>query len=210
MFTKHVKNRQLLDSNCFYLDTRNNYNTRGNPTMGYAIFTARKLMLTNRVNQLSMRIMQLSQQQQTLSDNAGRMERAIANTRNLFSNIGNAFQMGMTMQQQAMSRDLMKKIQESGGDYSNPAVQSAMASIGGMLGNGANFMSTPMGMGLQLMNQSIETMNESKMRQIKEMENQIELERKSLETQLNAAQKELEKVEQAEEKNIERSAPKFA
>lgn len=178
--------------------------------MGYAIFTARKLMLTNRVNQLSMRIMQLSQQQQTLSDNAGRMERAIANTRNLFSNIGNAFQMGMTMQQQAMSRDLMQKIQESGGDYSNPAVQSAMASIGGILGNGANFMSTPMGMGLQLMNQSIESMNESKMRQIKEMENQIELERKSLETQLNAAQKELEKVEQAEEKNIERSAPKFA
>lgn len=178
--------------------------------MGYAIFTARKLMLTNRVNQLQFRIMQLSQQQQTLSDNAGRLERAIANTRNLFSNIGNAFQMGMTMQQQAMQRDLMEKLQASGGDWKDPSVQAAYAQMGSLLNGGANFMSTPMGISMQLMNQSIEAVNESKMRQIKEMENQIELERKSLETQLNAAQKELEKVEQAEDKNIERSAPKFA
>lgn len=178
--------------------------------MGYAIFTARKLMLTNRVNQLQMRIMQLSQQQQTLSDNAGRLERAIANTRNLFSNIGNAFQMGLTMQQQAMNASLMKSIQESGGDMNNAAVQSALASMGGLLNGGANFMSTPMGLGLNLMNQSIEALNSSKMRQIKEMENQIELERKSLETQLAAAQKELESVEKAEEKAIDRAAPKFA
>ena len=180
------------------------------PTMGYAIFTARKLMLTNRVNQIQMRIMQLSQQQQTLSDNAGRLERAMANTRNLFSNIGNAFQMGLTMQQQAMNASLMKSIQDSGGDMNNTAVQNALASMGSMLNGGANFMSTPMGLGLTLMNQSIEAMNESKMRQIKEMENQIELERKSLETQLAAAQKELESVEKAEEKAIDRAAPKFA
>ncbi len=178
--------------------------------MGYAIFTARKLMLTNRVNQIQMRIMQLSQQQQTLSDNAGRLERAMANTRNLFSNIGNAFQMGLTMQQQAMNASLMKSIQDSGGDMNNTAVQNALASMGSMLNGGANFMSTPMGLGLTLMNQSIEAMNESKMRQIKEMENQIELERKSLETQLAAAQKELESVEKAEEKAIDRAAPKFA
>lgn len=178
--------------------------------MGYAIFTARKLMLTNRVNQLQARIMQLSQQQQTLSDNAGRLERAIANTRNLFSNIGNAFQMGMTLQQQAMSRNFMEQVQASGGDMKDPSVQAAWAQMGSLLNGGANFMSTPMGIGLQMMNQSITTINEGKMRQIKEMENQIELERKSLETQLKAAQTELEKVEQAEDKNIERSAPKFA
>ena len=178
--------------------------------MGYAIFTARKLMLTNRVNQLQMRIMQLSQQQQTLSDNAGRLERALANTRNLFSNIGNAFQMGFTMQQQAMSASLMKSLQESGGYMNNTNVQSALASMGSLLNGGANFMATPMGMGLNLMNQSLNAINESKMRQIKEMENQIELERKSLETQLAAAQKELESVEKAEEKAIDNAAPKFA
>ena len=180
------------------------------PTMGYAIFTARKLMLTNRVNQIQMRIMQLSQQQQTLSDNAGRLERAMANTRNLFSNIGNAFQMGYTMQQQAISQSLIKAMQESNGDIKDAAVQNALASMGSLLNGGANFMSTPMGLGLNMMNQSINVINESKMRQIKEMENQIELERKSLETQLAAAQKELESVEKAEEKAIDNAAPKFA
>ena len=71
-------------------------------------------------------------------------------------------------------------------------------------------MSTGPGMLLSSMNQMMETVNENKMRQVKDMETQIELQRKSLETQLNAAQKELEKVEQQEDKEIERSAPKFA
>ena len=178
--------------------------------MGYAIFTARKLMLTNRINQLNARIMQLSQQQQTLSDNAGRLERAIANTRNLFSNISNAFQMGYTMQQQAMSQSLLKAMQESNGDMNNAAVQNALASMGSLLNGGANFMATPMGMGLTMMNQSINTINESKIRQIRDMENQIELERKSLHTQVEAAAAELKTVEEQESKSIENSAPKFA
>ncbi len=174
--------------------------------MGYAIFTARKLMLTNRINQISFRIMQLTQQQQTLADNAARMERAIANTRNLFSSIGNAFQMGLQMQQQTAMQGLYQNIQANGGKID----QSALSSIGSLLGGGMNFMSTPMGMFMTLMNQSIEMTSQNELRNVKEMENQIELQRKSLETQLNAAQKELEKVEQAEDKNIERSAPKFA
>ena len=174
--------------------------------MGYAIFTARKLMLTNRINQISFRIMQLTQQQQTLADNAARMERAIANTRNLFSSIGNAFQMGLQMQQQAAMQGFYQDIQANGGKID----QSSLGSIGSILGGGMNFMSTPMGMFMTLMNQSIEMTSQNELRNVKEMENQIELQRKSLETQLNAAQKELEKVEQAEDKNIERSAPKFA
>lgn len=175
-------------------------------TMGYAIFTARKLMLTNRINQISFRIMQLTQQQQTLADNAAQKERAIANTRNLFSNIGNAFQMGMQMQQNAAMQGLYQSIQQNGG---TPDAAS-MNAIGSMLNGGNNFMATPMGMFMNIMNQSIEISSQNDLRQVKEMENQIELQRKSLETQLNAAQKELEKVEQQEEKNIERSAPKFA
>lgn len=114
------------------------------------------------------------------------------------------------MQQQAMSASLMKSLQESGGDMNSAGVQSALASMGSLLNGGANFMSTPMGIGLNMMNQSLNAINESKMRQIKEMENQIELERKSLETQLAAAQKELESVEKAEEKAIDNAAPKFA
>ena len=87
--------------------------------MGYAIFTARKLMLTNRVNQLNFRIMQLSQQQQTLANNAANMERSMASMKNLFSNIGNIFQMGMTMQQNAVSYALIQKLQSTNGDFKN-------------------------------------------------------------------------------------------
>lgn len=179
--------------------------------MGYAIFTARKLMLTNRVNQISMRIMQLSQQQQTLSDNAGRLERAMAASRNLFSTIGNAFQMGMTMQQNILNQQLSKTIQDNKGNMDSPEVKALMnQQMANLMNGGANFMSTAPGMMMASMNQMMETVNQNKMTQIKDMETQIELQRKSLETQLNAAQKELEKVEQQEDKEIERSAPKFA
>ena len=175
--------------------------------MGYAIFTARKLMLTNRVNQLSMRIMQLTQQQQTLANSAANHERAIANMRTLFGNIGNIFQMGMTMQQNVAMQALSKQVQAGGGNIDTATLNQLMGSY---LNGGANFMSTPAGMALTLMNQAIEVQEQGKMRQIKDMETQIELQRKSLETQLAAAQKELEAVEKQEEKEIERSAPKFA
>ena len=180
------------------------------PTMGYAIFTARKLMLTNRVNQLQMRIMQLSQQQQTLSDNAGRLERAMANTRTLFSNIGNMFQMGFNMRQQQINAQIFEAMQNNDGQIDQATMQNALASMGSLLNGGANFMTTPAGMFMAMTNQTMEAINQSKMQQIKDMENQIELEMKSLETQLKAAQAELKSVEEQESKNIENAAPKFA
>ena len=173
--------------------------------MGYAIFTARKLMLTNRINQMNFRIMQLSQQQQTLSDLAGQMERSLAARRNLFSNITNMFQMGMQQMQNANSYQLaMQQLTTTGQlDYS---------SMGGLLGgfNMMNIMNNPLTLTMNYIQQQDQLISENNMRQVKEQENQIELQRKALETQLAAAQKELEKVEDAEQKNIDRSAPKFA
>ena len=173
--------------------------------MGYAIFTARKLMLTNRINQMNFRIMQLSQQQQTLADLAGQMERSIAARRNLFSNITNMFQMGMQQMQNANMYQMgMQQLGTTGQlDYS---------SMGGLLGgfNMMNIMNNPLTLTLNYIQQQDQLISENNMRQVKEQESQIELQRKSLETQLAAAQKELEKVEDAEQKNIDRSAPKFA
>ncbi len=178
-----------------------------NPTMGYAIFTARKLMLTNRINQLNFRIMQLTQQQQTLANSAANHERAIANMRTLFGNIGNIFQMGMTMQQNVAMQALSQQVQTNGGQIDTATLNQLM---GNALNGGANFMNTGAGIALKLMQQSIEIQEQGKMRQVKDMENQIELQMKSLYTQVAAAQKELESIEKQEEKEIERSAPKFA
>ena len=175
--------------------------------MGYAIFTARKLMLTNRINQLNFRIMQLTQQQQTLANSAANHERAIANMRTLFGNIGNIFQMGMTMQQNVAMQALSQQVQTNGGQIDTATLNQLM---GNALNGGANFMNTGAGIALKLMQQSIEIQEQGKMRQVKDMENQIELQMKSLYTQVAAAQKELESIEKQEEKEIERSAPKFA
>ena len=151
--------------------------------------------------------MQLSQQQQTLSDNAGRLERALSNTRNLFSSIGNMFQSGMQAQQYQMNMTLSQAI--SSGNI-KPDSDQAKQAYQQMYMMNQSMMNHPLLMTLNLMNQSMEIVNQGKLQQIKDMENQIELERKSLETQLAAAQKELESVEKAEEKAIDRAAPKFA
>ena len=63
---------------------------------------------------------------------------------------------------------------------------------------------------MYMMNSYMDWQASSAMRQVKDRENLIELERKTLETQLKAVETELQKVEEAEDKAIERSAPKFA
>ena len=147
--------------------------------------------------------MQLSQQQQTLANNAANLERAMANYKNMFQNIGNIFQTAYSTQMQQM-------YSAAGNEASSGTLPSNMQNIWAMGMSGANFMSTPMGMNLTMMSQYIDNVNHSNMQQIKSMENNIELQRKSLETQVQAAQKELDNVEKQEEKEIERSAPKFA
>lgn len=174
--------------------------------MGYAIFTARKLMLTNRINQINFRMMQLSQQQQTLADQASRWERAIANTRSLFNNIGNMFQMGINMALQGQMQQLYSSNVSGGGSFD----PSSMNAIGSMLNGGNNFFATPLGSYMMMMQSSIEMSNQNQLRQVKDMENQIELQMKSLETQLKAAQAEMENVEKAEDNEIKKSAPQFA
>lgn len=153
--------------------------------MGYAIFAARKLMLTNRVNNLNFRIMCLSQQQQSLADISGRMQQYFGM---LSTNASN------DMMQQMMAM-------QSGQQFNS----GAMGAFGNLLGMGGNMMA-----GMYNQQQQISAMSQLMLKPVADAENQIECERKRLETQLAAAQKELEKVEQAEEKAIERSAPKYA
>ena len=196
----------ILKSKLFLFIYEELINTRGRPAMGYAIFTARKLMLTNRINQLNFRIMQLSQQQMTLSNNAAKLERALANQKNVFQTIGNIYQTSLTMQQQAYTSSLFNAAQKDGTVNASTMQQFATLGLNGMF----NFATTPLGMMMGMMQQQQEMVNQTKLEQIKDMENQIELERKSLETQLKAAQAEMQEVEKAEENQIKNAAPKFA
>ena len=170
-------------------------------------------MLTNRINQINYRMMQLSQQQQTLANNAATLERALANQKTVFQTIGNVWQSHLTMQQQQQTTAMYAILQNSELSAEERQTQlTAMTQAFGGLGlNGMfNFATTPQGMIFTAMQQQMETINQTKLQQVKDMENEIQLQMKSLETQLKAAQEELQQVEKAEENNIKNSAPKFA
>lgn len=173
--------------------------------MGYAIFTARKLMLTNRINQMNFRLIQLSQQQQTLADLSAQMERSVAARRSLFSKITDMFQMGMQQMQNTVMYNLQMQNYNNGGTMDQNTLSQMLSGM-----NSFNVFNNPIMTTLQYYQQQDQLVSENNMRQVKEQETQIELQRKSIETQLAAAQKELEKIEDAESKNIDRSAPKFA
>lgn len=163
--------------------------------MGYAIFTARKLMLTNRINQINFRIMQLSQQQQTLAKAAGDMERNLSWAKNLFSNIGNMFTQGLQQQMNMAAYGLTQ-----GGNTQE---------LSSFLSGGYQAMQNST-MYFSLVGQMMDMSSQNQLRNVKDMENQIELERKSLETQVKALTAERESVEKAEDNEIKNSAPKFA
>ncbi len=164
--------------------------------MGYAIFTARKLMLTNRINQLNFRIMQLSQQQQTLAKAAGDKERQISWIKGMFNTIGNAFSQRMNIQTQAA----IYQAQQGGGSMED--LQKLLS--------GSYAQQNMMGQMFQFAGMMIDYQSSNDLRSVKDMENQIELERKNLETQVQALTAERDSVEKAEENQIKNSAPKFA
>ncbi len=157
--------------------------------MGYAIFTARKLMLTNRLSQLNFRIMQLSQQQQTLSQAAGDFERAMSAQKAYFNNLGN--------QQMNIFMGMLQGGQlNSNGNNAN--VNSIFQQIQEQIQK------------TYMTNSYFDALSQSKMQNIKNIEDQIEQEMKTLETQQKAVSTELKSVEDAESKAIENAAPKFA
>ena len=157
--------------------------------MGYAIFTARKLMLTNRLSQLNFRIMQLSQQQQTLSQAAGDFQRAMSAQKAYFNNLGNQ-QMNIFMG--------MLQGGQLNSNGNNADVNSIFQQIQEQIQK------------TYMTNSYFDFMSQARMQNIKNIEDQIEQEMKTLETQQKAVSTELKSVEDAESKAIENAAPKFA
>lgn len=160
--------------------------------MGYAVFTARKLMLTNRINQLNFRIMQLSQQQQTLSK-APATKKGRSRGLRVCSTQSETLSLKRNLQTQAA-------INQAGND---PAALQQLLS-------GSYAMQNAMAQQFQFAGMMIDYQSSGDLQSVKDMENQIELERKNLETQVQALTAERQSVEKAEESEIKNSAPKFA
>lgn len=169
--------------------------------MGYAMYCARKLMLTSKINRINFRLVQLTQQQQLLADQAGRLQQQIGFIRSVSNSIiGIGQSTSQAIQMQALS-EKMAAANRSGDTWDQARIQkelaniSAFNSIGNLSGQATSLFSS---IGEQATLAAINC-----------QETQIDTEIKRLETQLKAAEKELEKVEQVEDKAIERSTPKY-
>lgn len=148
--------------------------------MGYALFTARKLSLTARLNACNAQLMLNADKANTITNSIFQQQSAI--------NLQSSTQSQAAYQEYA---DIISSSQEQD-DYDKVA-RTAKANLDAKLSS------------ISLFTQ----MNDVQIQKLNQQQNLLDLERQRLETQLNAYQSELEKVEKAEETAIKNSAPKF-
>lgn len=151
--------------------------------MGYALFTARKLMLQNRLNQFNYRMMMLQQQRNQVVDQASNME--IMNS--MRSTVNNIF-----------AYDQTSKL------YDNMLGSGNQTDIQGQMAKLQNDLQTNL-----LKNQLTAQSDAMKLKSVQAVENQIDMEMKKLETQVKETTAEMESVEKAEENAIKQSSPKY-
>ena len=163
--------------------------------MGYAIFGARKLMLTNRLSQIRFRILALSQQKMTLSQAAGDKQRAYSMLKNNFDQFGNQYVNIFGNQQQGALSILNNP------ESTKEAKDAAQALLTNSFGTMKSITDS-----IFNQNQYIDLQASYDLKNINNIENQIDLEMKTLETQEKAMTAELQEVEKKEDSEIKNSA----
>ncbi len=167
--------------------------------MGYALFTARKLMLQNRLNQMNYRLMVLSQKQQDLTQQSANLEMQ----NSLRSSLSSVFSSSIASKayddlSKAAAGDI---ITVNGKPYSvtnTDNISIISSAINAQLNE------------INAANAAGEASSKLNLQSINAMGNQIDMEMKKLTTQLQETSAELKTVEEAEEKAIQSSAPKYS
>ena len=180
----------------------------------YAIFTMRKLQLTQRINNLQYRLMQISQKLQDLSAYAGNVADGVITPSEFMNSPASIFGVNMnylnssvpkalyqaSMSTQLYTNNILRMNQISGGQYSFAVDPSNPNSIF----NNQFFVFN------SFFKQALDASGKAEAAKIKRLESDLQAEKLAIDTQLKSAEKELESVEKAEEKGIERSTPKYA
>lgn len=180
----------------------------------YAIFTMRKLQLTQRINNLQYRLMQISQKLQDLSAYGANVADGIISPTEFMNSPASIFGVNMnylnssvpkalyqaSMSTQMYTNNIIQMNAMSGGQYSFAVDPSSPNSIF----NNQFFIFN------SFFKQALDAAGKAEAAKIKRLETELQNEKLAIDTQLKAAEKELESVEKAEEKGIERSTPKYA
>lgn len=180
----------------------------------YAIFTMRKLQLTQRINQLQYRQMQLSQRLMDLATYAGNVADGILTPGEFMNSPASIFGVQMNF----LNSSIPKALFQAG-----TATNMYMANIhnmnmlsGGQYGmavdpsNPQSIYANQFFVFNSYLKQALEAAGKAEAAKIKKLETEIQLEKQQIDTQLKAAETELKSVEEAETKGIESSAPKYA
>ena len=181
----------------------------------YAIFTMRKMQLTQRINNLQYRLMQLSQKLQDLSVYAGNVADGIISPSEFLSSPASIFGANMNYFNRSVPKALFEASQSTQ-MYNANMINMNMASGGqyGMAVDPSNFNSMLQQNQFFVFNsffkQALDAAGKAEAAQVKRLETDITNQKLMIETQLKAAETELQKVEDAESKNIEKTAPKYA
>lgn len=180
----------------------------------YAIFTMRKLQLTQRINNLQCRLMQLSQKLQDLSVYAGNVADGIITPGEFMSSPASIFGVNMNFFNNSVPKALFAASRASQMYNANMMNMNAMSR--GQYGMAVD----PSNMNALYANQifvfnaffkqALDAAGKSEAQRVKRLETDITNQKLMIETQLKAAETELQKVEEQESKNIERTAPKYA
>ncbi len=186
----------------------------GRRTKVYAIFTMRKLQLTQRINQLQYRQMQLAQRLQDLAAYAANIADGVITPGEFMSSPASIF----GVQQNYLNSSIPKALFQASMTtqmYMNNMMQMNAQSGGqyGMAVDPSNPNSINMNQFFifnSFFRQALDAAGKAQQAQIKKMETEIQNEKLQIETQLKAAAAEMEGVTKAEEQGIKESAPKYA
>ena len=180
----------------------------------YAIFTMRKLQLTQRINNLQFRLMELSQKLQDLSVYAGNVADGIITPGEFMSSPASIFGVNMNYFNNSVPQALYDASRAT--QIYNANIMNMNAASGGQYGmlvdpsNPRSIQANQFFIFNSFFKQALDAAGKAEAAKVKRLETDITNQKLMIETQLKAAETELDKVEEQESKGIERTAPKYA
>ncbi len=180
----------------------------------YAIFTMRKLQLTQRINQIQYRLMQLSQRLQDLSVYAGNVADGVISPSEFMNSPASIYGVNMNFFNNSVPKSLFEAARAS--QIYNANIANMNMASGGQYGmavdpsNPQSIYANQFFVFNAFFKQALEAAGKAEAAKIKRLETDIENQKLMLETQLKSAQAELENTVKAEEDGIKRAAPQYA
>ena len=179
----------------------------------YAIFTMRKLQLTQRINQLQYRQMELAQRLQDLAVYAGNVADGIISPSEFMSSPASIFGAQMNFFNNSVPKSLFEAARSS--QIYNANIMNMNIASNGQYGmavdpsNPNSIYANQFFVFNAFFKQALDAAGKAEAANVKRLETDIQNQKLQIETQLKAAEAELKSVEEAEQKGIESSAPKY-